>query len=100
MKDILFISSISVCPSDSEWTYRQPYCYWNSEPTDEGRKGWAEAEDYCHEKGGHLASVHDDDEQRFVNNMVSRVAFIIVLPIRVHWITRRIVSESDNCQLF
>ena len=64
--------NIVVCPSDPDWTYRHPYCYYNSEPTDEGRKGWDEAEDYCHEKGGHLASIHDDDEQRFINNMVSK----------------------------
>ena len=53
--------------------YRHPYCYYNSEPTDEGRKGFTDAEDYCHDNGGHLVAIHDDDEQNFVNDMVGIV---------------------------
>ena len=62
------------CPTDPEWTYREPYCYYNSDPTGDGRLSFDEAEDYCHEKGGHLASIHDTGEQEFINSMVRKLA--------------------------
>ena len=61
------------CPTDPEWTYREPYCYYNSDPTGDGRLSFDEAEDYCHQKGGHLASIHDSGEQEFINSMVRKL---------------------------
>uniref|UniRef100_A0A914YR97 C-type lectin domain-containing protein n=1 Tax=Panagrolaimus superbus TaxID=310955 RepID=A0A914YR97_9BILA len=58
----------SPCPHG--WTYnsRSGYCYF----VKEGLASWEENEDWCFSQGGaHLASVHSDDENNFITNLIN-----------------------------
>ncbi|XP_072020400.1 macrophage mannose receptor 1-like [Amphiura filiformis] len=61
------------CPDDPNWTYRHPYCYYVSPATGENRKSWQVAENYCQDNGGNLLSIHDSDEQGYINALTTMV---------------------------
>ena len=49
---------------------RGDYCYYYSAEVDD-RRGWVEANSYCMENGAYLASVHGQDENDFITDIVS-----------------------------
>jgi hypothetical protein len=58
----------SCYPDDDSWKYFNNRCYWFG---DSGvAKTWYDAEAYCKEKGGHLASIHDDMTNSFIMGQV------------------------------
>ncbi|XP_033624642.1 macrophage mannose receptor 1-like [Asterias rubens] len=63
------------CPGNSEWYYRQGYCYYVS-PDLRSLSDWNKAEEYCHDNGGHLVSIHGEDENTYVRQLVYENVFI------------------------
>ena len=75
---LLFSVPVGVCPSDPDWKYVAPYCYYHSNVIgEENRLGWDAAEQFCMNKGGHLVSIESDTENRLVVEMVSVISAII-----------------------
>ena len=65
------IFSATQCPTDKDWYYSAPYCYFVTDANLSWRRTWNEADDWCKSKGAHLVSIHSTDEQAFVNALVS-----------------------------
>ena len=73
---INFSVPVGVCPSDPDWKYVAPYCYYHSNVRgEENRLGWDAAEQFCMNKGGHLVSIESETENRLIVEMVSLVEF-------------------------
>ena len=68
---VFIMFSATECPTDSDWYYSQPYCYFVSDANLNWRRSWADADDWCKANGAHLVSIHSDDEQAFLNAVVS-----------------------------
>ncbi|XP_071505817.1 macrophage mannose receptor 1-like [Diadema antillarum] len=69
------LPNIGVCPSDSNWKYVAPYCYYLSDIAGEGdRKSWSEAQAYCQTQGGHLVSITSGTENQLLMAMAPTVA--------------------------
>ncbi|XP_072020401.1 macrophage mannose receptor 1-like [Amphiura filiformis] len=77
------------CPSDSDWYYSSPYCYYVSDATLNWRRTWADADVWCNDNGGNLVSIHSDEEQAFVNQVLKRA-------VSSYWIgLREYTVEGD-----
>jgi len=57
----------TACPS--EWTYRDGTCYKLYTKT----KSWTEAEQFCKSQNSHLASVHSEEEDIFLQDLAGNV---------------------------
>ncbi|XP_022109148.1 macrophage mannose receptor 1-like [Acanthaster planci] len=57
------------CPSDPDWYLRGTDCYYISLLVQE-RRDWNQAEEYCHQKGGHLVSIHSADENNYILRLI------------------------------
>merc|ERR1712227_853186 len=54
----------SRCESD-EWESFKTNCYFHSSEF----KGWEDAESDCRQRGGHLTSIHSDEEHDFLSGL-------------------------------
>ncbi|XP_072020213.1 macrophage mannose receptor 1-like [Amphiura filiformis] len=78
------------CPSNSEWMLRGDYCYYYSAEIDD-RRGWVEANSYCMDNGGYLASVHADGENDFLTDITLRK-----YDYHSHWIGLRTYAANGK----
>ncbi|XP_033624617.1 macrophage mannose receptor 1-like [Asterias rubens] len=77
------------CPTgDGDFFLYNHFCYYLS--PDSNYLGWKDAEDYCHEYGAHLVSIHDQEEYDFLYNQINR------LDIGSFWIGLREYSQSGS----
>ena len=65
------VPTVAPCPSDPQWVYMHPYCYYVSGAIGSPVKTWSDSNDYCMSSGGYLASIHGATEQNFINLIVS-----------------------------
>ncbi|XP_054750997.2 macrophage mannose receptor 1-like [Lytechinus pictus] len=69
------LPTVGVCPSDSEWKYVRPYCYYISDIAGEGdRRAWFDAQAFCQSKGGNLVSITSGQENAFLLEMSPSIA--------------------------
>ncbi|XP_072021061.1 macrophage mannose receptor 1-like [Amphiura filiformis] len=61
------------CPTDPNWVYMHPYCYFVSGAIGVPVKSWNDANNYCMSQGGYLASIHSTTEQNFINSIVRQI---------------------------
>ena len=59
------------CPTDPQWVYMHPFCYFVSGAIGAPVKTWNDANNWCMSQGGYLASIHSTTEQNFLNSIVS-----------------------------
>ncbi|XP_033624558.1 macrophage mannose receptor 1-like [Asterias rubens] len=82
--DIPFTTAVPefpVCPTEADWFLNGDSCfYFSTTVANAERKSWQEAEGWCNQEGGNLASVHGSDEQNFINNKMAG------LTVESHWI--------------
>ncbi|XP_038078467.1 macrophage mannose receptor 1-like [Patiria miniata] len=57
------------CPSTPDWYLKGSNCYYVSLLAQE-RRDWNQAEEFCHERGGHLASIHSEDDNNYILNLI------------------------------
>ena len=65
-----------MCPTDAEWYYNYPYCYYVSGAFGFGGndiKNWKDANNWCNSKGGYLTSVHSTSEHNYLMSIVSSI---------------------------
>jgi hypothetical protein len=76
-----------VCPSG--WTLFNSYCYLLVPAS--ANATWANAEQDCYSKGGHLASVHSTEENTFLINLATTALWIgasdAAVEVRTHMLT-------------
>ena len=85
------IPTVAPCPSNPDWVYSHPYCYFVSGAIGTPVRTWADANSYCMSQGGYLASIHSSTEQKFINTIVS------ILSILSKKIKVGIGSPFDTC---
>lgn len=59
------------CGDDTDWVFKNGYCYLFKTITDISEaKSWHEAERFCNQNGGYLASIHSRDDSNFILSVV------------------------------
>ncbi|CAH1775812.1 unnamed protein product [Owenia fusiformis] len=53
-------------PDNDNWKYYDGNCYFISDTVHDERLSWHESESRCQENGGHLLSIHSEQEERFI----------------------------------
>ena len=70
----------SASPCGTDWLFYGGFCfYFTKEYGQPSKLNWFAARQWCHSNGGDLASVHDDDTNDFLTNIVSRLLVILVV---------------------
>ncbi|XP_041458722.1 macrophage mannose receptor 1-like isoform X2 [Lytechinus variegatus] len=68
------------CPSNQDWILFPPnnYCYFFSQglSLDAGKKSWMNANEYCMQSGGYLVSIHNQEENDFLNSYMLRFGIV------------------------
>ncbi|XP_041458281.1 macrophage mannose receptor 1-like isoform X1 [Lytechinus variegatus] len=68
------IPPIRECLTASGWQYFEPYCYYFSDVAGSNdRLSWTQAEDFCNQKGGHLASIMSSAENAALMEMAPTI---------------------------
>ncbi|XP_022088435.1 uncharacterized protein LOC110978072 [Acanthaster planci] len=66
---------------ETDWKEMDSYCYYVSKDS----RSWHDAEAWCNEKGGYLASIHSDKENQLILALVSLLpSSIFIFPANVN----------------
>ncbi|XP_071789140.1 macrophage mannose receptor 1-like [Asterias amurensis] len=59
----------TICPTNSDWILNGDYCYMFSEPIENSGYSWQDSQEWCNKHAGHLASIENQAEQDFLNEL-------------------------------
>ncbi|CAH1796584.1 unnamed protein product [Owenia fusiformis] len=60
----------SCSPDNDDWKSYNGKCYYVGKGGDDETLSWFAADQFCHDNGGYLASVHSDDDNNFIWGLV------------------------------
>ncbi|XP_030828651.1 macrophage mannose receptor 1 [Strongylocentrotus purpuratus] len=97
IKEPTTIPPIGTCPTDSDWQYFPPYCYYFSDVAGSNdRLSWTMAEEFCHQKGGHLTSITSSTENKVLIAMAPIIGVNYWIGLRQETATGSFIWSDDS----